>query len=242
MGIIALLYWWKKRTKLLFPSFPEKCHSDSHLPTAKGQTPCSAARDESLTNTEDVETESLRSRLVDQLVRETVKSNMARKGQVSKLFILEFQRGNIWEFLNYATWVSHVVDITISLPLFLTGMEEGDSLCTHILLGSCTADGTKNSKAMLLPQNHTDSQSRFYPKTSRFLLKVYWPREIGASGGGYFRYALSDIKNNHVDGFKNSKKNFQFTFNPEWKISNTLLDIGRSFETLRVEDTYLLQI
>ena len=24
------------------------------------------------------------------------------------------------------------------------------------------------------------------------------------------------------------KKNFQFTFNPEWKISNTLLDIGRS--------------
>ena len=87
--------------------FPEMRTSDSDLP-AKGQTPFSAACDESLTNTQDVETEPLRSRLVDQLVGKTVKSNMARKGQVSKLFILEFQRGNAWESMNFApgyhTW------------------------------------------------------------------------------------------------------------------------------------------
>lgn len=64
----------------VIPLFPETCPSDSHLPTPKSQTRCSAASDEPLTNTQDVETESLRSRLVDKLVGETVKSNMARKG------------------------------------------------------------------------------------------------------------------------------------------------------------------
>lgn len=68
--------------------------SHRHLP-AKGQTPCPAAGDESLTDTQDVETEPLRSRLVDQLIRKTVKSNMAGEGQVSELFILELQRGNV---------------------------------------------------------------------------------------------------------------------------------------------------
>lgn len=198
----------KNRVKISFPFFPEKCHSDSHLPTPKGQTPCSAARDESLTNTQDVETESLRSRLVDQLVRETVKSNMARKGQVSKLFILEFQRGNIWESLKYASWVSHTGDMTLSLPLFWTSMEERRFPLYPHPLWPYTADGTKNFKAMFFSQNHTDAQNKFYPKASHFLLKVYWSREIGVSRGVYFRYALSDIKNNHVDGFKNSRKTF----------------------------------
>lgn len=42
-----------------------------------------------LTHTEDVEAEALRDRLADQLIREAVKANMAPKGKVPLLFILE---------------------------------------------------------------------------------------------------------------------------------------------------------
>lgn len=114
----------ERRVKTSFPSFPETCPSDSHLPTPMDQTPCSAARDESLTNTQDVETESLRSRLIDQLVRETVKSNMSRKGQVSKLFILEFQRETLENSWTLPPEKPRIVDIALSLPLFSTGMEK----------------------------------------------------------------------------------------------------------------------
>lgn len=68
--------------------------SPRHLP-AEGQPSCPAAGEESLTNTQDVETEPLGSGLVDQLVRKTVKANMAGEGQVPELFVLELQRGHV---------------------------------------------------------------------------------------------------------------------------------------------------
>lgn len=58
------------------------------VPTPSPPIPPPSACRTVLTHTEDVEAEALCDRLADQLIRETVKANMAPKGEVPLLFIL----------------------------------------------------------------------------------------------------------------------------------------------------------
>lgn len=207
----------KKEWKYHSTYFPETCPSDSHLP-AKGHTPCSAAGGEPLTDTQDVETEPLRSRLVDQLVGKTVKSNMARKGQVSKLFILEFQRRNVWESTSSVTWVPHITGPALSLPFSVTCTEKKASLSTHTCLGFYTR------KVLIIPKPHSFHKIDYLiPKVDcppRCLMPCYTysAREYWASRGDYLRYVLRDIKNsNHVHSFEYSRRTFTLFLTPRKK-------------------------
>lgn len=58
------------------------------VPTPPPSIPPPSACRTVLTHTEDVEAEALCDRLADQLIRETVKANMAPKGKVPLFFIL----------------------------------------------------------------------------------------------------------------------------------------------------------
>lgn len=198
----------KKKWKCHSAYFPEMSLSHRHLPV-EGQTPCPAAGDESLTNTQDVETEPLRSRLVNQLVRKTVKSNMAREGQVSELFILELQRGNVWESMNCATWGPHVW--TTPSP-FLSSWRAWEKELASLPTPSLASTQLKG----LTIQSHVLS-TKSHPLSSEWSPAHLTPGYTCTDPGKIellevtIRYVVRDIKNsNHSGSFEHSRKTFKW--------------------------------
>lgn len=95
-----------------------------------------------------------------------------------------------------------------------------------------------NSRAMLLPQNHTDSQSTPSPsQAAQVWLRVHGFRGNMLSRGGWHQHALSDTETPTLLTASSTQENFS---TQREKIKDSLPDTGRSFQKLIVEDAFPL--
>lgn len=108
-------------------------------------------------------------------------------------------------------------------------------LCAHSLPGFYTTEAT-NSRAILFPQNHSDSQSTPSPsQAAQVCLQMPQFRGNTPPRGGWYQHALSEPQNSNPLTASSTQENFS---TQREKIKDSLPDTGRSFQKLTVEDAF----